>query len=204
MRMREKYAMARVLALSALYLVVAGPAFAHGGHAESGFMHPLSGVDHVLAMVGAGMWAALLSVRRPSASFWVPTAFLTMMAFGAAAGFAGMKLPFSEAGVIASVLVLGGLVLAAVRLPIATAMLLVGWFAALHGYSHAVEAPTGDPATYMMGFLLATALLHALGLVLGWVAFRRAGDAGLRALGGLVMVGGALVLASHSALFSGL
>ena len=202
--MREKYAMARVVALSALYLVIAGPAFAHSGHAESGFLHPLSGADHVLAMVGAGMWAAFLSVRKPSASFWVPVAFLTMMAFGAAAGFAGMKLPFSEAGVIASVFMLGGLVLAAVRLPIATAMLLVGWFAALHGYSHAVEAPSGDPATYMLGFLLATAMLHASGLVLGWVAFRRAGDLGLRALGGLVMAGGAVVLASHSTLFSGL
>ena len=188
MRMRDKYAMARVLALSALFLAIAGQAFAHGGHTESGFLHPLTGADHVLAMVGAGMWAA----------------FLSMMALGAAAGFAGIKLPFSEAGVIASVFILGGLVLAAVRLPIATAMLLVGWFAALHGYSHAVEAPAGNPGGYILGFLLATALLHALGLILGWVAVRMVGNAGLRALGGLVMVGGALVLASHSTVFAGL
>ena len=204
MRMRDKYAMARVLALSALFLAIAGQAFAHGGHTESGFLHPLTGADHVLAMVGAGMWAAFLSVRKPSAAFWVPTAFLSMMALGAAAGFAGIKLPFSEAGVIASVFILGGLVLAAVRLPIATAMLLVGWFAALHGYSHAVESPAGNPGGYILGFLLATALLHALGLILGWVAVRMVGNAGLRALGGLVMVGGALVLASHSTVFAGL
>ena len=120
-----------------------------------------------------------------------------MMAFGAAAGFAGIKLPFSEAGVIASIFMLGGLVLAAVRLPIATAMLVVGWFAMLHGYSHAIEAPAGDPGRYILGFLAATALLHAVGLGLGGVVQRLAGNLGLRAMGGLVMAGGALVLVAH-------
>lgn len=189
--------MARILALSALFLTVAGPAFAHPGHAESGLLHPLTGADHLLAMVGAGMWAAFLATRRPAAAFWVPAAFMLMMAIGAAAGFAGIKLPFSEAGILASVFMLGGLVVAAVRLPIATAMLLVGWFALLHGYSHAVEAPAGDPGRYMLGFLAATALLQAVGLGLGWVAGRLTGNLGMRALGGLVMVGGALVLAAH-------
>lgn len=189
--------MTRILALSALFLAFAGPAFAHPGHAESGFLHPLTGADHLLAMVGAGMWAAFLATRKPAAALWVPGAFMLMMAIGAAAGFAGIKLPFSEAGIIASVFMLGGLVVAAVRLPIATAMLLVGWFAGLHGYSHAVEAPAGDPGSYMLGFLAATALLHAVGLGLGWVVERATGNLGMRALGGLVMVGGALVLASH-------
>jgi len=92
---------------------------------------------------------------------------------------------------------LGGLIVAEVQLPTATAMLLVGWFAALHGYSHAVEAPAGDPGRYMLGFLLATALLHAIGLGLGWVAGRATGNLGLRTMGGLVMVGGALILVSH-------
>jgi urease accessory protein len=188
--------MVRILGLSALFLAFAGPAFAHAAHAGSGFLHPLTGADHLLAMVGAGMWAAFLATRRPTAAFWVPAAFMMMMAFGAAAGFAGMKLPFSEAGVIASVFMLGGLVLAAVRLPVAGAMMLVGWFAALHGYSHAVEAPAGDPGSYMLGFLPATALLHAVGLGLGWGAQRAAGSLGMRALGGLVMVGGVLVLAA--------
>jgi urease accessory protein len=195
--MGEKYGMARILALSALFLALAGPAVAHPGHLESGFLHPLTGPDHLLAIVGAGMWAAFLAGRKPSAALLVPGAFMLMMAFGAAAGFAGIKLPFSEAGVLASVFMLGGLVVAAVRLPVATAMVLVGWFAALHGYSHAVEAPAGDPGRYMLGFLLATALLHGLGLGLGWVAERVAGNLGMRALGGLVMVGGALVLATH-------
>src|SRR5579871_6278757 len=127
--------MTRTLALTTLLVALAGPAFAHPGHAESGFMHPLTGADHLLAMVGVGMWAAFLSVRRPAAALLVPVAFLGMMAVGAAAGFAGIKLPFSEAGVLASVFMLGALILAAVRLPLVIAMLVVGWFALLHGYA---------------------------------------------------------------------
>jgi urease accessory protein len=84
-----------------------------------------------------------------------------------------------------------------VRVPIITAMLLVGGFAALHGFSHAAEAPAADPAGYMIGFLLATALLQAAGLGLGWLAERTAGSLGLRALGGLVVAGGVLVVAPY-------
>src|SRR5438874_2502324 len=113
-----------------------------------------------------------------------PAAIMAMMAAGAAAGFAGINLPFSEAGVLASVFVLGGLVVAAVRLPLAIAMLVVGWFASLHGYAHAIEAPSGDPGLYIVGFLASTALLHALGLGFGWGAQRLVGDLGLRTLGG--------------------
>ena len=195
--MRDKYAMVRALGLSLLYLALASPAFAHPGHVGSGFLHPLTGPDHILAMIGAGMWAAFLSARRPAAALLVPLAFMVMMAFGAAAGFAGIKLPFSEAGIIASIFMLGGLVVAAVRVPTATAMLVVGWFAMLHGYSHAVEAPAGDPGRYILGFLAATALLQGLGLGLGRVVQKLTGNLGLQALGGLVMAGGALVLASH-------
>jgi urease accessory protein len=180
-----------------LAMTIAGPAFAHPGHPESGFLHPLTGADHVLAMVGAGMWAALLSTRRPVAALLVPAAFMAMMAAGAAAGFAGIKLPFSEAGVLASVFMLGGLVMTAVRLPLATAVVLVGWFAMLHGYAHASEAPAGDPGRYIMGFLAATALLHAVGLGLGKGAQRLVGDLGVRAMGGLVLAGGAWVLVAH-------
>jgi urease accessory protein len=148
-------------------------------------------------MVGAGMWAAFLASRKASAAVLVPLAFMTMMAFGAAAGFAGIRLPFSEAGVIASVFMLGGLVLLAVRMPIVTAMMLVGWFAALHGYAHALEAPQGDPGRYILGFLLATALLHVAGLGLGGAAQRLTGSLGVRTLGGLVVAGGALVFVPH-------
>ena len=187
----------RALPLSLLFLAMAGPALAHSGHVGSGFWHPLSGPDHLLAMIGTGMWAAFLAGRRPAAALLVPAAFMTMMAFGAAAGFAGIKLPFSEAGVLASVFMLGGLVLATVRLPTLTAMMLVGWFAALHGYSHALEAPAGSPGGYMLGFLFATALLLTAGLGFGWVVQRMTGNVGVRTLGGLVMAGGALVLVPY-------
>jgi urease accessory protein len=195
--MRDKDVMARVLGLSVLYLALANPAFAHSSHVDSGFLHPLTGPDHVLAMIGAGMWAAFLAARKPAAALGVPLAFMVMMAFGAAAGFAGIKLPFSEAGVIASIFMLGGLVLAGVRVPTATAMLIVGWFAMLHGYSHALEAPAGNPGGYMLGFLAATTLLQGLGLGLGRVVQKLTGNLGLQALGGLVMAGGAVVLVAH-------
>ena len=189
--------MIRTIFLAALLLGIAGPAMAHSGDGISGFLHPFAGYDHLLAMVGAGMWAALLAVRRPAAAFFVPATFMAMMAAGAAAGFAGIKVPLAEAGVMASVFMLGGLVMAAVRVPIATAMVVVGWFALLHGYAHALEAPGDDPGRYMLGFLAATALLHAVGLGLGWVAQRLVGDMGLRALGAMILAGGALVLATN-------
>jgi urease accessory protein len=192
--MGENHGMVRALSLSSLLLLAAGPAMAHGGHVESGFLHPLTGPDHLLAMIGTGMWAAFLAARRPVAVLLVPGAFLVMMGFGAAAGFAGIKLPFSEAGILASVFLIGALVVAAVRLPLVAAMLLVGGFAALHGYAHAIEAPAGNPAGYMLGFLTASALLQTVGVGLGWAAERLAGTFCFRTLGGLMMVGGALTL----------
>lgn len=186
--------MLRTICLTILVLGATSPAFAHTGHAVSGFLHPFTGIDHLLAMVGAGMWASMLAVRKPSAAWLLPSAFMAMMLVGASAGFAGIKLPLAEAGVLASVFMLGGLVLAAVRVSNVTAMIVVGWFATLHGYAHAVEAPAGDPGTYVLGFLGATALLQAVGLGLGSVAERVAGDLALRALGGLVVVSGAFVL----------
>lgn len=189
--------MVRTLGLTVLLVALAGPVMAHPGHAESGFLHPLTGPDHLLAMVGVGLWAAFLSTRRPWAALLVPAAFMAMMATGAAAGFAGIKLPFSEAGVLASVFMLGALIVAAVRLPLAIAMLVVGWFALLHGYAHAIEAPEGDPGRYIVGFLVATALLHALGVGLGKGAQRLVGELGLRAMGGLVLAGGAYILVAR-------
>ncbi len=189
--------MLRKIGLAAFLTLAAGPALAHPGHASSGFLHPLTGADHLLAMIGTGMWAALLATRRPSARYLVPLAFMTMMSLGAGAGFAGIKVPFVEAGILASVFLLGGLVVAAIRMPVHIAMIVVGLFAVLHGYAHAIEAPTTDAGRYMLGFLAATALLHAAGLALGTAAQRLVGDVGVRTLGGLVVAGGALVLAAH-------
>ena len=187
----------RTLWLSALLVAAAAPALAHPGHTGDGFLHPLSGLDHILAMVGVGLWAALLAARRPSAIFVVPMAFVVMMALGAAAGFAGIKLPIAEAGVLVSVLLLGGLVLIAVRVAAPMAMGVVALFAVFHGYVHALEAPTADTGEYMLGFLAGTTLLLGMGAELGWVVRRLAGDLGLRALGGVILVGGAYILVTQ-------
>jgi urease accessory protein len=120
-----------------------------------------------------------------------------MMAVGAAAGFAGIKLPLVEAIILGSVFVFGGLIMAAVRLPAAAAMALAGLFAFFHGYAHALEAPADGAGTYILGFLVATTLLQAVGLGLGWVVRRAVGDLGLRALGGVVLAGGALILITN-------
>lgn len=187
----------RTIRLAALLVMMASPVLAHSGHETSGFAHPFTGIDHLLAMVGVGVWASLLAVQRPAAAYLVPGSFIAMMLVGAAAGFVGIKLPLVEAGIVASVLVLGALIVADIRLPSALAMALVGLFAVFHGYAHALEAPTGGTGLYILGFVAATAVLHAAGLGLGWVARRAVGDLGLRALGGAVMAGGALVLIAN-------
>lgn len=187
----------RTIRLAVLLVMMASPVLAHSGHETSGFAHPFTGIDHLLAMVGVGVWASLLAVQRPAAAYLVPGSFIAMMLVGAAAGFAGIKLPLVEAGIVASVLVLGALIVADIRLPSALAMALVGLFAVFHGYAHALEAPTGGTGLYILGFVAATAVLHAAGLGLGWVARRAVGDLGLRALGGAVMAGGALVLIAN-------
>ena len=186
--------MLRRILLTAALLSLAGPAMAHPGHEASGFLHPFSGIDHMLAMVGVGMWAALLATRKPAAAAFVPLTFVVMMAIGAAAGFSGIKLPMVEAVVLASVFIVGGLLVGAVRLSAGSAMAIVGLFALFHGFAHAIEAPSEGTGGYILGFLAATSLLQVLGLGLGWVAQRTVGVAGLRALGGAVMAGGALVL----------
>ena len=187
----------RSIRLAALLVMVATPVLAHSGHETSGFAHPFTGLDHLLAMVGVGLWASILAVKRPAAAYLVPASFIAMMLVGAAAGFAGIKLPLAEAIIVGSVLVLGTLIVAAVRLPSVAAMAVVGLFAVFHGYAHAIEAPTSGTGLYILGFVAATALLHAAGLGLGWVARRSLGDVAIRALGGAVMAGGALVLIAN-------
>jgi urease accessory protein len=189
--------MSRTICFALLLLVGAGSALAHPGHGGSGFLHPFTGLDHLLVMVGVGLWASLLAVRKPAASVLVPVAFLIMMAAGAVAGFAGIKLPLAEAAILASVFVIGGLIIGAVRLPAGAAMAVVGLFALFHGYAHALEAPTSGAGGYILGFLTATALLQGVGLGLGWVVRRAVGDLGLQALGGMVLAGGALVLIAN-------
>ena len=172
-----------------------GAAFAHPGHGDAagfthGFLHPLGGLDHVLAMVAVGLFAAHLGGR----ALWaVPAAFVAAMALGGTLGMAGAALPFVETGIAVSVIVLGVAVALRVSVPTLVAMGLVGFFAVFHGYAHGAEMPAdGSGASYAAGFLAATALLHAAGIALG-IAVARLGEiAGRRTV---QLAGGAMALA---------
>lgn len=162
----------------------------HGAGLAAGMMHPFSGLDHLLAMVAVGAWAAQQGGR---ARWAVPLAFVAMMVAGGVWGSLGGWLPGVESGIAASVLVLGLLIAFAARLPVAAGMALVGSFALFHGYAHGAEMPAGaGPWLYAIGFLLSTLLLHVAGLGAG-LAMRarlmRLGGAGL-ALAGMWMLAG--------------
>jgi urease accessory protein len=157
--------------------LMAGAAFAHTGHDGGsgfmhGFLHPVGGLDHVLAMVLVGLIAAAMGAR----ALWaLPAAFVAMMAAGGLAGMAGLPLPGLEAGIALSVIVLGAM-LAIARFPtVAVAVALTGAFAVFHGFAHGAEMPANaSGASYAAGFILATALLHATG-ILGGLALDRFG-----------------------------
>jgi urease accessory protein len=187
------------LALAAVP-VLAGTADAHtlaavhGPGFHDGFAHPLSGLDHVLAMVAVGLWAA----QRGGRALWaVPTAFVAMMTLGAVASGAGFALPLVEIGIAASLIVLGLLVTARVELPVALSAMIVGAFATFHGHAHGAEMPaTAGALLYGLGFVAATALLHLAGIAAG-LALRgsltgrlvRLGGAGVAVVGVILAVG---------------
>jgi urease accessory protein len=154
---------------AALLALVPTVAFAHPGHEGvspiSGFMHPLGGVDHIMAMVAVGLLAARLGGR---ALWLVPASFVAAMAVAGVAAMAGMGLPYVEAGITVSVVVLGAVVAFGVAMPVAFAMGLVAFFAVFHGYAHGVEMPAAiSGLAYGVGFIAATTTLHGIGLGLG-------------------------------------
>jgi urease accessory protein len=181
---------------SVAILLAARPALAHTGHGDAsglahGFLHPLTGLDHVLAMIAVGLIAAQLGGR---ALVVVPAAFLAMMAVGGALGAAGFGLPLAETGIALSVIVLGAAIALGRALPILGAVTLVGAFAIFHGYAHGLEMPdAASGLAYGLGFLVATAGLHAAGIGLGLVAGRLSGQlgaSGLRVAGAVLSVAG--------------
>jgi urease accessory protein len=144
-------------------------ASAHPGHDGasllSGLMHPLGGVDHIIAMVAVGLLAARLGGR---ALWLVPASFVATMAVAGLAGMAGAGLPYVETGITMSVVVLGAVAVFGVAMPVAVAMGLVAFFAVFHGYAHGAEMPeTMSGLAYGAGFVAATAMLHGIGVGLG-------------------------------------
>lgn len=172
---------------------LAMPAFAHEGwHAGmgmgAGMLHPLTGADHLLAMLAVGLWSAQ---QRGAARLALPMLFLGMMAAGALAAAHGVRLPLAETGIAASVAALGLLVACAVRLPAAAAGCLVSLFALMHGHAHGAEMPAGASGlSYGAGFLLSTALLH----IAGYGAGSLARQAAVRLAGVALAAGGAWML----------
>jgi len=135
----------------------------------SGFLHPLTGADHLAAMVAVGLWSALTARRAWPDLLWAPLGFASMLLAGALAGLAGVQLPAVEPMIAASLLVLGLLVLTQRRLPPLAAAALVGVFAVFHGIAHGQElAGESGAALTLAGMLAATVLLHAAGIAAGW------------------------------------
>jgi urease accessory protein len=187
----------RWVATVAVIAALATPAFAHTtpGQAQglvTGFLHPLSGLDHILAMVAVGIWGAQL--RRPA--IWIlPVAFPLVMSFGGLLGIRGVPLPGVEIGVAASAVVLGIVIALELRPPLWVAALIVSAFAIFHGHAHGAELPkAAAPLTYALGFVLATGLLHVSGILIGLVDLLPAGSRLLRTAGGLIATTGLVLL----------
>jgi urease accessory protein len=186
----------RLLAMATLALA-ASAAFAHVQEGQaagflSGLSHPVSGLDHVLAMVAVGLWGAQLGLP---AIWLLPVAFPLVMAFGGFLGLVGIPLPGVEIGIALSAVLLGVAVAAEARPPLWATTLLVAVFAVFHGHAHGTELPEGQSGlAYSLGFVVATGLLHAGGIAIGLIHRWPAGRAGLRVLGTLVAIGGAVFL----------
>jgi urease accessory protein len=189
----RQQAAARWMAILVPMLLLAQVAFAHAQTGEAkglltGFKHPISGLDHVLAMIAVGLWGAQLGAP----AIWVlPVAFPMVMAFGGMLGLMGMPLPGTEYGIAASAILLGAAVLFEVRPPLGVAGVLIGFFALFHGHAHGTELPPGESGlTYSIGFVIATGCLHAVGITIGAVHRWRWGQMLLRVAGAGVAVGG--------------
>jgi urease accessory protein len=186
-------------AAAAPLALVPAIALAHPGHDAAdlahGFMHPLGGIDHILAMVAVGLLAARIGGR---ALWLVPTSFVLAMAAAGLAGMMGLVLGYAETGIALSVLVLGAVIALGVRMPVAAVMGLVGFFAVFHGYAHGTEMPqSASGLAFGAGFVAATALLHGLGIALGLALGTRTGAFGRGALrigGAATAFAGALLL----------
>jgi len=159
------------LLLAILTLFWLSPSFAHTDVASlqggfiSGFMHPILGLDHVVAMVAVGLWGAFLG--KPA--IWIlPVVFPLVMALGGALGVAGVEIPYIETGIALSGIVIGLAVAFAIRPPIWIAAIIVGAFAIFHGHAHGTELPnSANPLIYSIGFVTGTGLLHLAGIFIG-------------------------------------
>ena len=180
---RRGYA-AQCLVAAGLSLT-ASSALAHtGGNVNglaAGLMHPISGLDHIIAMVAVGLWGGVLG----SEAVWVlPITFPLIMAFGGVLGVLGVPVPGIEFGIAVSGIVLGLMILLTVRVPLWVATVMVGVFAIFHGYAHGAELPRSvDPVVFAVGFVVATGFLHLMGIAIGLVVRWHWGKIAVRLVG---------------------
>lgn len=197
MKATRQRTVARGVTALVLVLLWTQAAFAHPQKGEAvgfltGFHHPISGLDHVLAMVAVGLWGAQLGAP---AVWLLPVAFPMVMAMGGMLGLMGVPIPGIEYGIAASAILLGAAVMFEVRPPLALAATLVGIFAIFHGHAHGTELPPGQSALlYSIGFVMATGCLHAVGIGIGTVHRWGWGQRLLRAAGAVVAMGGAFFM----------
>jgi urease accessory protein len=193
----------RFIALAATLLAVtASAAQAHTGHpldsTGAGALHPLTGLDHLLAMLGVGIWAAHIGATSDRRATWlVPASFVVVMALGAVAGLSGVRLPLAEVGIIGSVVLLGLLIASTPKLPLWAPMAVVALFAFCHGFAHGAEMPASSSAlAYGVGFVAATIGLHVAGIAIGLLARRLSGAVGIRVVGGAMALAGIALAAT--------
>jgi urease accessory protein len=162
--MLKRYAFAALALAASTAPALAHLDPAHHGSFMVGLSHPLFGLDHVLVMLAVGLWAAMIGGR----ALWiVPAAFVGTMTAGYGLSLFAVPLPFVEPVILASVVALGLLVAAAVKLPAAVGAVLVGLFALFHGHAHGGELGIATATLFGLGFTIATALLHGTGMLLG-------------------------------------
>lgn len=183
----------RVFNIVIVLFFLPGIAVAHTGVGETtgfmhGFSHPIGGVDHLLAMVAVGLWAAQIGGR----ALWVvPCTFVVVMVVGGVLGVAGVPVPFIEQGILLSLLILGVLIAGAFRLPLVYSISIVALFAIFHGQAHGAEMPASTAAaSYTLGFALATAILHLIGIGLGALMSMLNQHAVSRYVGGAIALSG--------------
>ena len=193
-----------LIALVSLTLISSN-GFAHteagvAGGLISGFLHPIFGLDHLVAMVAVGLWGAQL--KQP-AIWLLPITFPVLMAVGGVLGVAGVALPAVEIGIAVSALILGLVVAFSVKAPLWVAAIIVGFFAIFHGHAHGTELPgAANPLAYGVGFVVSTGLLHLAGILLGLITKWPNGARTIQAMGGLIAALGAYFSLGSLGLFA--
>ncbi|MCA0998461.1 HupE/UreJ family protein [Alloyangia pacifica] len=195
--MHSRQIAAAAASFALITLISAAPALAHAGDVAAGgfitgFLHPIFGWDHVIAMVAVGLWGAFLGAP---AIWLLPVTFPLVMAFGGMLGATGVPLPGIEIGIAASGVVIGLAVLFAARPPLTVAAIVVAVFAIFHGHAHGAEMPGAvHPLAYAGGFVIGTGLLHLAGIAFGMLTRTKLGTLAVRGAGGVIAAFGAVFL----------